>query len=100
MEHKELPMALPYEFGGLSGAIHDSASAPFTVPSNMVIYSIVPQPTWTGKATPVEGYEWLTADRTSTGAAVAKYAAVQGAYTAIATTSGECDVYLKPKGSI
>lgn len=93
-------MALPYDFGGLNGAIHVSASAPLTVPTGMLIYAIVPQPSWTGKATPATGYEWLTADRTSTGAAVAKTSPVFGAYTAIATTAGECDVYLKPSGSI
>lgn len=93
-------MALPYDFGGLNGAIHVSATATLTVPDNMAIYAIVPQPSWTGKATPLDGYPWLNTTRASGGANVTKMAPVYGAYSEITTASGECDVYLKPIGSM
>ena len=93
-------MALPSEYGGLSGALRVSATATITVPANMYIYSIIPQPAWTGILTPLAGYEWYSSDRTSAGTAIPAYSAVHGAYSAISTTSGECDVYLKPIGTM
>ena len=96
-------MPVPFQIGGTSGAIRVNASAPYTVPANMAIYSIVPQPSWTGKAIALasKGYAHLTSDRTETGAAVAASTSpIYGAYTSLTTTAGEADIYLRPANEV
>ena len=93
-------MALSNEYGGTSGALRVSSTARLTVPAGLQIYYVVPQATCVAKLTPRDGYAWVSADRTATGAAVSIYQAITGAYSAIAVTSGACDVYLKPLGAL
>jgi hypothetical protein len=96
-------MPAPFQIGGSIGAIPVSATLPYTVPDGFVIYSIVPQPSWTGKAIGLsaKGYGHLTADRTETGAAVeARTAAIHSAFTSITTTAGVADVYIRPANEV
>lgn len=98
-------MPVPSQFGGSVGAIPVNAATPYTVPSSMVIYAIVPQPAWTGKAIGAleKGFQYahLTADRTSTGGDVAQRTApTHGAYSSITVATGEVDVYIRPKNEV
>ena len=96
-------MPAPFQIGGSIGAIPVSATLAYTVPAGFVIYAIIPQPSWTGKAIGLatKGYSHMTADRTATGAAVeARTSAIHGAFTSITTTDGVADVYIRPANEV
>ena len=98
-------MPVPFQIGGSIGAIPVSSTLAYTVPADMVIYAIIPQPSWAGKAigvaSPKNQYSHLTADRTITGAAVAaRTSPIYGAWASITTTAGEADIYIRPLNEV
>lgn len=95
-----MPNPQSLSFGGNLGAIPVSSTLTYTVPSDMVIYNVVPQPSVTLVCVAIDGYTHMSDDRTATGGAIDALSPFNGAYSAITVSSGLCHVYVRPKGEL
>lgn len=89
--------AIPLEYGQAKGAVLvTTANSPYTPSANCVVYAVVPNPSWTGKAIAEKSTQFsMTADKTQAGSAITTPIMVPfyGRYTSVTVSSGSCIVY-------
>ena len=88
------------EFGGAKGAYyHDStiASGVFTPPTGYFIHAILPNPSVTVKAIPLDTATcpYISSTRAVGGVAVAMIKDIYGQYSSCTVTAGNCVIYVK-----
>lgn len=90
---------IPLEFGFANGGILVTpANSPYTPAATNVVYHVVPNPNWVGKAIAKNAaHKSMSSDRTQTGTDVTVPIMVpfSGRYSSVSVSSGSCIVYEK-----
>lgn len=91
------------DLGGKFGAIPVASGGSHTATAGFVIYAVVPQSSWIGKAIAVDGFAHMTADGSATGGDMptGRTNPFYGAYSSVTNATGSvCDVYELPADEV